>query len=98
MSYAPAFRPALCRYVEALHRQSAMDSVVTKRFLYRRREFITLLGGAAASSALPLHARAQQAAMPEIGLLALASRDTFGYLLDAFRRGLAEHGTSRART
>jgi putative tryptophan/tyrosine transport system substrate-binding protein len=60
----------------------------------RRREFITLLGGAAGASSVtwPRTASAQQPAMPVIGFLALASRDTFGYLLDAFRRGLGETG------
>jgi putative ABC transport system substrate-binding protein len=55
----------------------------------RRREFIILLRGAAM---WPLVARAQEAARPVIGFLAIPSPDTYRYLLDAFRRGLKEAG------
>ena len=56
----------------------------------RRRDFITLLGGAL--SAWPLGAQAQQASMPVIGFLHSASADTFRAPLDAFRQGLRDGG------
>jgi putative ABC transport system substrate-binding protein len=56
----------------------------------RRREFFTLLGGAATT--WPVVGRAQHPAMPAIGFLHSASAATFSELIPAFRKGLNEVG------
>jgi putative tryptophan/tyrosine transport system substrate-binding protein len=57
----------------------------------RRREFITLIGGAAA---WPLAARAQQAAKPVVGYLSSRSAGDSTHIIAAFRKGLGEAGFS----
>jgi putative tryptophan/tyrosine transport system substrate-binding protein len=61
----------------------------------RRREFITLVGGAAT---WPLAAHGQQPAMPLVGYLSIGSPESVGHLVAQFRQGLSDAGYMEGRT
>jgi putative ABC transport system substrate-binding protein len=63
--------------------------------MIERREFITLLGGAAA--AWPLRAGAQQSTTPVIGYLGLTTAQSSAYMLAPFRKSLSELGFEDGR-
>jgi len=60
----------------------------------RRREFIVLLGGAAAWP----HAARTQSAVPVIGFLSSLSSDFAGYMAAAFRQGVTETGLAEGQS
>jgi putative ABC transport system substrate-binding protein len=61
----------------------------------RRRQFIAMLGGAAA--AWPISGEAQQSRMPVLGFLGSASETSYTATLAAVRRGLNEAGLVESR-
>lgn len=61
----------------------------------RRRDFIKVIAGSAAT--WPLTARAQQSAMPVIGFLHIASPGAYVHVVAAFRRGLMENDLVEGR-
>jgi hypothetical protein len=63
----------------------------------RRREFIAGLGGTGVSTVWLLAVRAQQPALPVIGILSGGSAETSGENIAAFQRGLSELGYVEGR-